>query len=137
MDSMKPNNAARIAMGRRRFMQGAAGLTFCIAAAPPQWIPSAKAAATRDSRQIAMNAWVTLSSDGTIFIMSPATEMGQGSLTSIPVILADAMDAEWSRVKVIPAPPNDRVYGNPRFGNSMYTAGSATVTGYFTAMRQF
>jgi isoquinoline 1-oxidoreductase beta subunit len=69
--------------------------------------------------------------------MSPATEMGQGSLTSIPLILADAMDADWKRVRLIPAPPNDKVYGNPRFGNSMYTAGSATVTGYFTLMRQF
>ena len=84
-----------------------------------------------------MNAWVTLSTDGTVFIMSQATEMGQGSLTSIPVILADEMDADWSRVQIVPAPPDDKIYGNPRFANAMYTAGSATVTGYFTEMRQF
>src|SRR5205085_3370380 len=87
--------------------------------------------------QTVVNAWVTLATDGTVYIMSPAAEMGQGSLTSVPVVLADAMDADWSRVKIVAAPPIDKIYGNPRFGNAMYTAGSATVTGYFTAMRQF
>lgn len=123
--------------GRRRFMTGAAGLTFgIVVGAPPRW-KNASAFAAAAPRQTVMNAWVTLSTDGTVYIMSPATEMGQGSLTSIPLILADAMDADWSRVKLVAAPPDDKIYGNPRFGNAMYTAGSATVTGYFTPMRQF
>jgi isoquinoline 1-oxidoreductase beta subunit len=127
----------KLSTSRRRFMLGAGGLTFGIATGLADLIASDGAAHAAADRQIAMNAWVTLSSDGTVYIMSPATEMGQGSLTSIPLILADAMDADWKRVRLIPAPPNDKVYGNPRFGNSMYTAGSATVTGYFTLMRQF
>src|SRR5918998_1986489 len=121
--------------GRRRFMVGAAGLTFAVTAGVPGLIASNGTTHAQSSRQLAMNPWVTLSSDGTVFIMSPATEMGQGSLTAIPVILADAMDADWSRVKLVAAPPDDKVYGNPRFANAMYTAGSATVTGYFTPMR--
>jgi isoquinoline 1-oxidoreductase beta subunit len=124
-------------LGRRRFMVGAAGLTFTVTVGVPDFTRSNGTAHAQSSRQIAMNPWVTLSSDGTVFIMSPATEMGQGSFTAIPVILADAMDADWKRVKLIPAPPNGRIYGNPRFANAMYTAGSATVTGYFTLMRQF
>ncbi len=127
-----------IDIGRRRFMVGAAGLTFGVAVGIPEMLRSPGAlAAAAAAKQTVMNAWVTLATDGTVYIMSPATEMGQGSLTSIPVILADEMDADWNRVRIVPAPPNDKIYGNPRFGNVMYTAGSATVTGYFTPMRQF
>jgi len=133
---------------RRRFMTGTAGLTFGIAAsgfgaggallaadgalAQPQPQPTAGSARPR-----VMNPWVTLSTDGTVTIMSPAAEMGQGSLTSVPLILADEMDAEWSRVRIMHAPPDDAIYGNPRIGGVMYTAGSVAVTGYFTMMRQF
>ncbi len=127
----------RIAMNRRRFMVGAAGGTFAMVVGMPDFLSPRTAAAATAARKTVMNAWVTLSTDGTVFIMSPATEMGQGSLTSIPVILADEMDADWSRVQIVPAPPDDKIYGNPRFANAMYTAGSATVTGYFTEMRQF
>lgn len=123
---------------RRHFMVGAAGLTFGVTAGVPGMLRSGGTeAAAAAAKQAVVNPWVALSTDGTVYIMSPATEMGQGSLTSIPVILADEMDADWSRVKIVAAPPNDKIYGNPRFGHAMYTAGSATVTGYFTPMRQF
>ncbi|HSQ03333.1 MAG TPA: molybdopterin cofactor-binding domain-containing protein, partial [Burkholderiales bacterium] len=75
--------------------------------------------------------------DGTVYIMSPAAEMGQGSLTSLPRIVADEMDADWSKVVIVPAPPNNKLYGNPAFGGLQYTAGSATVRGYFNNLRQF
>jgi isoquinoline 1-oxidoreductase subunit beta len=122
---------------RRRFMIGAAGLSFGIAAGMPGFARAAGAAAPAAATRKVMNAWVTLAADGTVFIMSPATEMGQGSLTALPVILADEMDVDWSSVRIVQAPPNDKIYGNPRFAYSMYTAGSATVTGYFTPLRQF
>jgi CO/xanthine dehydrogenase Mo-binding subunit len=69
--------------------------------------------------------------------MAPATEMGQGSLTSLPLILAEELDADWSKVVIVPAPPIDKIYGNPGFGGVMHTASSATVTGYFTMLRTF
>ena len=91
MSSLPSQPETTFLPGRRRFMTGAAGLTFGIAFGLPD--VAGHAAAAQDARQVAMNAWVTLSSDGTVFIMSPATEMGQGSYTAVPVILADAMDA--------------------------------------------
>jgi isoquinoline 1-oxidoreductase beta subunit len=72
----------------------------------------------------ALNPWVSIATDGTITIMSAATEMGQGSMTSLPLIIAEELDADWSRVRIVPAPPNDKIYGNPGFGGMMYTAGS-------------
>jgi isoquinoline 1-oxidoreductase beta subunit len=136
MSAIERDTDTPVSVGRRRFMLGAAGLTFGVAAGVPHFAASA-AAAVQGSARTVLNPWVTLATDGTVYIMSPATEMGQGSLTSIPVILADEMDADWQRVRIVPAPPVDKIYGNPRFGYSMYTAGSATVTGYFTAMREF
>ena len=62
--------------------------------------------------------------------------MGQGSLTSLPLILAEELDADWAKVRVVVAPPNDELYKNPAFGY-MYTAGSNAVTAYFRDLRQF
>jgi len=127
-----------VVLGRRRFMAGAAGLTFGIAVGVPSVLKlatgAARAAAAKD---VALNAWVTLATDGTVTIMSPAAEMGQGSLTALPIILADEMDADWSKVKIVPAPPRGKLYGNPAFGGEQYTAGSASVRGYFNSLRQF
>jgi isoquinoline 1-oxidoreductase subunit beta len=122
--------------GRRRFMIGAAGFSFGIAVGAPGLlgVPGAQA---QGAKSIVLNPWVTLHTDGTVVIQSPAAEMGQGSLTALPVILADEMDAEWSKVRIVPSPPDDKVYGNPLFGGLQYTAGSATVTGYFNTLRQF
>ena len=122
---------------RRRFMTGAAGLTFGVAVGVPalqHLVAGAAEAATGSAR---LNHYVTVFTDGTVAIMSPAAEMGQGSLTALPVIVADEMDADWSKVRIIAAPPNDKLYGNPAFRFLQYTAGSATVTGYFNNLRQF
>ena len=81
--------------------------------------------------------WVSIAADGTITIMSPATEMGQGSMTSLPLIIAEELDADWSKVRIVPAPPIDAIYGNPGFGGMMYTAGSNAVTSYYRPLRTF
>jgi isoquinoline 1-oxidoreductase beta subunit len=117
-------------VSRRSFMVGAAGLTFAVASGLR---PDEAAAA---SGEVTINPWVTISTDNTVAIMSPAAEMGQGSLTSLPLILAEEMDADWAKVKIVVAPPNDDLYKNPAFGY-MYTAGSNAVTSYFKPLRLF
>ena len=117
-----------LTMTRRQFMVGAAGLTFTVLARPVLSLGI-------DSRKI--NAWAAIDPDGTIYIVNPSVEMGQGSMTAIPRIVADEMDADWSRVVIVPAAPDDKIYGNPGFRNMMYTAGSATVTGYWDTARMF
>jgi isoquinoline 1-oxidoreductase beta subunit len=115
---------------RRGLMVGAAGLTFGVAAGLP--FGAAQAA----GNDVTFSPWVTISTDNAVAIMSPAAEMGQGSLTSLPLILAEELDADWSRVQVVVAPPNDELYKNPSFG-FMYTAGSNAVTSYFKDLRRF
>jgi isoquinoline 1-oxidoreductase beta subunit len=116
-------------ISRRGFMIGAAGLTFAIASR----LPGVAEAAAGDA---ILSPWVTISTDGTVAIMSPAAEMGQGSLTSLPLILAEELDADWAKVRIVVAPPNDELYKNPSFGY-MYTAGSNAVTSYFKPLRLF
>jgi isoquinoline 1-oxidoreductase beta subunit len=69
--------------------------------------------------------------------MSAATEMGQGSMTSLPLIIAEELDADWNKVKIVPAPVNEQIYGNPGFGGMMYTAGSNAVSSYYQNLRLF
>src|SRR5215813_12920618 len=118
-------------VSRRSFMVGAAGLTFAVASG----LRPDEAAAAR-SGDVALRPWVTISTDDTVSIMSPAAEMGQGSLTSLPLILSEELDADWAKVKIVVAPPNDDLYKNPAFGY-MYTAGSNAVTSYFKPLRLF
>ena len=116
-------------LSRREVMIGAAGLSFAFAIGA-----DAASLATQRTGQ-ALSPWVSIAPDGTITIMSAATEMGQGSMTSLPLILAEELDADWSKVRIVPAPPIDQIYGNPGFGGMMYTAGSNAVTGYYRPLR--
>src|SRR4029077_3219703 len=51
---------------------------------------------------------------------------------SLPLILAEELAADWSKVIIVPAPPIDALYGNPGFGHVMHTASSASVTGFLS-----
>ena len=81
------------------------------------------------------NAWVFIGSDGVATIMSPAAEMGQGTMTSLPACLAEDLDADWAKVHVVTAPDNEKFYGNPKFFGHMVTVGSRAVTGYYEIVR--
>jgi len=82
------------------------------------------------------NPWVTLRSDGSIEIIAPGIELGQGSMSTLPRYVAEELDADWSRVRVIPAPSEEKTYGNPLFWGIQVTAGSRTCLGYFDVMRR-
>src|SRR5499426_466638 len=126
-------NRFEAVVSRRQVMIGAAGLSFAIALGG-----RADAAEIVNERTGQMlSPWVSIAPDGTITIMSAATEMGQGSMTSLPLILAEELDADWSKVRIVPAPVIDQIYGNPAFGGMIYTAGSNAVRAYFQPLRTF
>src|SRR5260370_20424812 len=134
---MRPRPLARpmAVLSRRQFMTGAAGLPFAFAIDP---CDIAAAAVLGDGANGAiLSRWVSSARNGVISIMSPAAETGQGSMTSLPLILAEELDAEWDQVRIVPAPVIEKIYGNPAFGGAMYTAGSTAVSAYFTPLRTF
>src|ERR671930_719825 len=128
-------NQASVAttVSRRSFVEGAAGLIFAFTLGAVGRVPHALGAA----QAARINAWVTFGTDGTVTIVCPAAEMGQGVMTSLPLILAEELDADWSKVKAEFAPANPKVYGNPHevFKGAQITAASVSVPGYFTPLR--
>ena len=120
-------------ISRRQVMIGAAGLSFAIG------VGGRADAATVALEAVGktLNPWVSIAPDGTITIMSVATEMGQGSMTSLPLVLAEELDADWSKVRVVPAPVIDQIYGNPAYFHMIYTAGSNAVRAYYMLLRTF
>ena len=114
-------------VSRRQFMIGAAGLSFAIAL---DGTNVATVLAKQPTGE-ALSPWISIGTDGTVTIMSPAVEMEQGTMTSLPLIIAEELDADWSKVKIVPAPVNEQIYGNPGFAGMMYTAGSKAVRSYY------
>ena len=118
-------------MDRRDFLKTTgAGLAFCIGLTVEEAVgqPASKV----------INAWVRIAPDGTVTIYSAGAEMGQGSMTSLPVIVAEEMDADWSKVKIEFAPADARVYGYTFPGNNaqmMSIVGSRAVQLYYTQLR--
>src|SRR5262249_20894265 len=131
---MTTANTTMPEVSRRSFVKGAAGLTFSFALAGALTGRTTDAYAATSAQ---MNAWVTIGADDTVTILCPAAEMGQGVLTSLPLILAEELDADWSKVKCEFAPANPKVYGNPHelFMGAQITAASVSVPGYFTPLR--
>src|SRR5204863_3600174 len=113
---------------------GAAGLSFSFALSG---VVARAAIVASERTGKTLSPWVSIAPDGSITILSAATEMGQGSMTSLPLILAEELDADWSKVRVVPAPTIEAVYGNPGFGGMMYTAGSNAVRSYYRPLRMF
>jgi len=118
-------------ISRRAFLQTAGALTFSFTLAGHVTNALAQAADAK------FNAWVSIAGDGTITVMVPVAEMGQGAATALPLILAEELDADWSRVTYQWAPPIPKVYGNyhPLFGGAQITAASISTPGYWTSLR--
>jgi isoquinoline 1-oxidoreductase beta subunit len=86
------------------------------------------------------NAWVAIGEDDYVTIVAPAAEMGQGVRTALPLIFAEELDADWSRVRVTETPQNSEVFGNPAFtalfgSPQLTTVSSLTVAGYYDKLR--
>jgi len=85
-------------------------------------------------RGVVPNIWVAVGTDGIVTIACPAAELGQGASTALPMVLAEELDADWSRVRVV-APPFDHAYGNPKFFDRFVTADSRSTAGYWDPLR--
>jgi isoquinoline 1-oxidoreductase subunit beta len=119
---------------RRDFLKGTAGLTFALTL-PADSLGLIDGAAAGEA-PFAPSVWLTIATDGTISIVSPAAEMGQGSFTTLPLIIAEELDADWPKVKpVLPPAWDDKKYGNPAYGSTFQTSASASVHGYFKGLR--
>jgi isoquinoline 1-oxidoreductase subunit beta len=75
------------------------------------------------------NVFVGIDTDGTVYIVAHRSEMGTGIRTSLPLVVADELDADWKRVKI------DQAIGDPRYGDQN-TDGSQSIRRFYDVMRQ-
>lgn len=131
---MRDEREQNTTITRRGFLGGAAGLTFAVGLGPHgHWLVAQTLAA---NAELAIGAWVRIDPDDRITIVTPAAEMGQGSMTGVPVVLAEELDADWSKVTLEMAPSDPSVYGYATGGgNSMSIVGSRAIRSYFGQMR--
>jgi isoquinoline 1-oxidoreductase beta subunit len=80
------------------------------------------------------NSWIHLAPDDTVTLMVATSELGQGSMTAIPMLLAEELESDWTKVKVAPAPVNSD-FNNP-LTNAQMTGGSTAVRGYWEPLRR-
>ncbi len=81
------------------------------------------------------NAFVRLGSDGQITLTMPYVEMGQGTYTSIPMLIAEELEVDLNQVRLEHAPPNERLYKNPLLGVQA-TGNSNAIRGAWLPLRQ-
>ncbi|ALT78416.1 xanthine dehydrogenase family protein molybdopterin-binding subunit [Paucibacter sp. KCTC 42545] len=122
---------------RRGFLKSGGSAALVIGFALPlsnKVQAAAAAAASQQSNTFAPNAWLRITPDNRITVVCGSAEMGQGVLTSIPMLVAEELDADWKLVGVEQAPAH-AAYNNPMFGMQA-TGGSTTIRAHWTPVRQ-
>ena len=84
----------------------------------------------------APNAFIRIESNGQVVLTMPYVEMGQGTYTAIPMLIAEELEVELSQVRVEHAPPNEKLYGNPLLGGLQATGNSNAIRASWQPLRQ-
>ena len=82
-----------------------------------------------------LGIWIRIAPDGSTTLIVPSSEMGQGVNTSLSMILAEELEADWQSVKTETAPVNSK-YINPESNSGQMTAGSSSVKGFWYPLRK-
>lgn len=124
---------ATAAPDRRRFLVTVASsaVGFRLGFALPT---KARSATAETAVPPAINAWLRIARDGTVTIVVPVSEMGQGVLTALPMIVAEELECDWKNVRAETAPASP-IYANPD-GGVQFTGGSTSVTAFFDPLRR-
>lgn len=121
-------------VSRRDFLKGmaSAGALVLSVRLVPDFAFAAGTAADEthvDRATLHPNVFVGIDTDGTVYIVAHRSEMGTGSRTGLPLVLADELDADWKRVKI------EQAIGDPRYG-SQDTDGSQSIRDFYQTMRE-
>lgn len=93
------------------------------------------AAAAADSEDFAPNAYIRIGRDNEVTLIVAQVEMGQGTFTSMPMLIAEELEVDLGEVRVEPAPANDKLYANPLLGFQA-TGGSTSVRALWKPLLQ-
>src|SRR6059058_1162505 len=96
---------------------------------------TANAAAAAPPPAFAPNAFIRIGTDGRVTLVMNQVEMGQGAYTSMPMLMAEELEVGLDQVQLEHAPPNDKLYANPLFGDQE-TGGSSSVRAFYEPLRR-
>src|SRR5690242_12854770 len=120
-------------VSRRGFLQASAamggGLLLSLSLVSPK--PDAEAAA-----DFVPNAFIRIERDGRIVLTMSYVEMGQGTYTSIPMLIAEELEIDLKDVRLEHAPPSDKLYGNPALGGLQITGNSTAIRAAWEPLRR-
>ena len=88
-----------------------------------------------EAQEFAPNAYVRVGRDGKVSLIVAQVEMGQGTFTSMPMLIAEELEVDLADVRVEQAPPNDKLYANPLLGFQA-TGGSTSVRAFWKPLRE-
>ena len=133
MSAIQNDAVARLA--RRAFIQGGIAGGFLLAFHMPLHAVNTPKQAPEDANStFAPNAFIRIDRSGKTTLVMPQVEMGQGVYTSIAMILAEELDADFSQVALEHAPPSDKLYANPSFGVQA-TGNSNSIRAFWKPLR--
>ena len=127
------NKEKRMGLSRRTFL--VTGAAACGGLLLGVYLPrtiGAKAQVADET--LAPNAFVRIKPDDTITLVMPQVEMGQGTYTSMSMLIAEELEVDLSKVSLEAAPPSDKLYANPLLGFQV-TGGSTSVMGFWEPLR--
>ncbi|HEX4773022.1 MAG TPA: molybdopterin cofactor-binding domain-containing protein [Bryobacteraceae bacterium] len=114
---------------RRDFLNGVFSAGALILGA--RILPAAAPESNEDVSKATWNPsiWIGVNSDGSVILVAHRSEMGTGIRTSLPMVLADEMEADWSRVRV------EQALADKKYG-SQDTDGSCSIRDFYETMRE-
>jgi len=123
-------------LSRRTFLKvtAAAGGGLLLSFILPGTIWSKEAAGARAADMFAPNAFIRIGRDGLVTLIMPFVEMGQGTYTSIPMLIAEELEVDLTQVTLEAAPPDERRYANSIF-QIQATGGSTSVRAAWEPLR--
>ncbi|MGO8816121.1 MAG: molybdopterin cofactor-binding domain-containing protein [Terriglobia bacterium] len=134
---MKDETHVVRAPSRRQFLKAGAALAPGLVIG--FYLPERRAALARRAIEqpvvFAPNAFLRVGADSSVTVISKHLELGQGAYTGLATILAEELDAAWRQVRVEPAPADDNLYKNLRFGVQS-TCCSDSISNSFDQYRQ-
>jgi isoquinoline 1-oxidoreductase beta subunit len=126
---------ARATISRRSLLKGGLAVGAGLVVGFPLPLAGRRASAQQASSVFTPNQWIRIDRDGVVTIVNSVVEMGQGSLTTMPMIVADELDADLDHIRVEQAPANPKLYANPQTGSQSY-GGSRGVRDHMQMLRK-
>jgi len=125
-------------LSRRNFLKAGAGLTLGIAApgAFAQAGPGRAGGKAVASGTFEPNAFVRIGTDNRVTVIVKHLEMGQGTYTGLPTLVAEELDADWGQIRVEAAPADASRYNNLFWGPSQGTGGSTAIANSWEQLRK-